>query len=130
MADKSVYNIDKDSFAPINTISSDMTDVLWTTLQCTEELTKEYIKTALEDIKLFDRKQHDYGSGNISKFGEFGVLVRSSDKLERLANLRKKQMELSQPANSFALNETMEDSWADLSVYGVIARMVRGGVWK
>jgi len=90
----------------------------------TEE--KKYTPTAifdmLEDIQLFDRKQHDYGSGNIAKFGEFGVLVRTNDKLERLINLNKRG---DSPAN-----ESVMDTWQDLSVYGAIARVVKQDQWK
>ena len=63
---------------------------IFTALECTEELTKEFIKQSLSNIKLFDKKQRDYGSGNIARFGEQGVLVRSSDKFERLVILLKK----------------------------------------
>ena len=60
---------------------------LFEDLKCTEEQTLDIIEQALEDITLFDKKQHDYGPQNISKFGMLGVLVRSSDKLERLIHL-------------------------------------------
>lgn len=49
---------------------------------------REFLRLALEGVTLMDRKQQDYGSKNISKFGTFGVLVRLSDKIERLKNLR------------------------------------------
>ena len=76
---------------------------------------------ALEDIVTFDRKQHDYGSRNIGDFGEAGVLVRANDKMARLKNLSGKA--------EAPTNESIEDSWKDLSVYGIIARLCRAGVW-
>ena len=88
-------------------------------LGLTEPLSREFIRVALEDIKTFDSKQHDYGSENIAAFGELGVLVRANDKMARLRNLAERAPE----------NESVADSWRDLSVYGVIARMVRAGVW-
>lgn len=91
-------------------------------LECTEPVTLEFIKIALADIKLFDKKQHDYGSENISAFGEQGVLVRANDKIARLRNLAK--------SGSDPANESIDDSWTDLSVYGIIARLVRKGVWR
>ena len=100
-------------------INSDHSEALFHDLGLTEEISKEFIKIALSDIRLFDRKQRDYGSRNISDFGEHGVLVRANDKIARLKNLQGK------PAS----NEAVEDSWADLSVYGVIARMCRAGTW-
>jgi len=93
-------------------------------LDCKEEQTLPIIANCLKDIKLFDKKQHDYGSSNIAKFGTMGVLVRSSDKIERLINLSNKGKDLE------AQNEAIEDSWQDLSVYGNIARVCLDGEWK
>jgi hypothetical protein len=90
-------------------------------LGCTEALTRAYIEIALSDIATFDRKQHDYGPDNIAAFGERGVVVRMNDKMARLRNLVW--------GGKLASNEAVEDSYADLSVYGVIARMCRAGVW-
>lgn len=66
-------------------------------------------------------KNEDYGPGNIAAFGELGVLVRASDKIERLKTLlvRKRQPNY----------EGIDDTWLDLANYGVIAQMVRRGWW-
>lgn len=56
-------------------------------LGCKNEAAIPFIEIALENCLLFDRKQSDYGPGNISKFGTFGCIVRMSDKLERLNSL-------------------------------------------
>lgn len=78
-------------------------------------------KTAAEVAALIVSKQHDYGHGNILAFGEYGVLVRCSDKLERLKNLLKRGIEPE--------NETVIDTWRDLVGYGLIALMLRNGVF-
>lgn len=70
---------------------------------------------------LFCQKQRDYGRGNIAKFGELGVLVRTSDKIERLRNLLHS---LRDPAN-----ESLADTWRDISIYGVIGGMCHKGDW-
>lgn len=94
----------------------------------TEEVTEEFIRTAIEDISVFDRKQHDYGPHNIGDFGEGGVLVRVNDKVSRLKRLI--PMPCSDPASTRTpRNESIEDSWRDLSVYAIIARLVRAGKW-
>jgi len=90
-------------------------------LECTEDHTFEIIDILLDDIKLFDQKQRDYGRLNISKFGQIGVLVRASDKIERLTNLIQ--------SDRVPSNESVEDSWQDLSIYGTIARVVNKGSW-
>ena len=98
-----------------------LVDTLFKELNCQEPQTRIIINLILDDIKLFDKKQHDYGPGNISKFGVHGVLVRTNDKLERLINLSKNDRNPE--------NESIEDTWQDLSVYGVIARAVLKEEW-
>jgi len=95
---------------------------LFEELKCTEEQTLEIISLVLEDIRLFDKKQHDYGSQNIAKFGTFGVLVRSSDKIERLIHLNHK-------GDDPYVDESVNETWQDLSVYGMIARVVNNSDW-
>lgn len=86
-----------------------------------EPITREYLRVALADAATFDSKQKDYGPANIAAFGEFGVLVRCNDKIARLINLLNREA---------PRNESVEDSWLDLSVYGVIARLCRAGLWE
>jgi hypothetical protein len=100
-------------------------DKIYEQLGCNEPQTKEIIDQFLSDIKLFDKKHGDYGPRNIDKFGIMGILVRSSDKIERLINLHEKSD--SSPLNT---DESVVDSWADLSVYGAIARAVEKGNWN
>lgn len=83
---------------------------------------REFLIIALENAVLMDRKQRDYGSKNISGYGMFGVVVRMSDKFERIKNLfnnkRKK-----------AVNESIRDSLKDISNYAIIALMIESGKW-
>ncbi len=71
--------------------------------------------------KIFKQKQHDYGPENIAIFGEIGVLVRLSDKLERLKNLLLSGKEPN--------NESVEDTYDDISIYGQIAKLCRKNKW-
>lgn len=79
-------------------------------------------KIAIEIADLIISKQHDYGHGNILAFGEFGVLVRVSDKLERLKNLHH--------LGDCPENETIEDTWRDLAGYALIALMLGRKVFE
>jgi len=99
-------------------------------LGCKEEQTKEIINHFLSDIQLFDKKHGDYGPHNISKFGILGVLIRSSDKIERLINLYGKSTlkETTIPTTQ-NIDESISDSWADLSIYGAIARIILNDKW-
>lgn len=61
------------------------------------------------------KKQHDYGHENINRFGTYGVIVRLSDKVERLDNLGK----IDTPHN-----ESKQDTLLDIVGYCVIALML------
>jgi len=88
------------------------------------EIERAYAKEVQRLFEVFKAKQKSYGRGNISKFGEKGVLIRSSDKLERLL-----RMVWGNVANPLQ-DESIEDTWGDLSVYGAIALLCRKGIWK
>ena len=83
------------------------------------DLSREFIHIVLSDIKTFDEKQHDYGPDNIASFGERGVLVRGQDKLSRIKNM------IWNTDTFIPINESIDDSWKDSSIYGVIARLCR-----
>lgn len=83
---------------------------------------EEALDTILAEMRaVMITKQTDYGPGNIAVFGEVGVLVRASDKLERLKHLIM--------GNRQPKNESIDDAWLDLANYGIIAQMVRRGWW-
>lgn len=79
------------------------------------------LKVALDNVKLLDSKQQDYGSRNISDFGAAGVLVRVNDKVQRLRNLQAK--------GAKAKHEAVQDSWLDLANYGIIGYLCETGLW-
>lgn len=78
-------------------------------------------KIAGELVNLLISKQHDYGPGNIMAFGEFGVLVRANDKIERLKNLLQ--------SGKAPQHEAIADTWQDLANYAIIALMLRQGTF-
>lgn len=85
------------------------------------EIGRDAFRIACECVRLLDRKHVDYGPGNISSFGEFGVMVRLSDKIERLKNLSR----MENPKN-----ESVEDTYQDIANYAIIALMLRRKLWK
>lgn len=84
---------------------------------------REFLCLALANVMLMDRKQQDYGSTNISGFGTFGVVVRMNDKMERLKSLYNKGKRRK------AVNESIKDTFRDVSNYATIALMVELGRW-
>ena len=90
--------------------------LLWTeiAIQAVEDLRLNNEWDSGEMATLLASKQHDYGHGNITAFGMKGVLVRLSDKVERLINLKAKK----------ARNESAVDTLRDIVGYCVIALML------
>tara|TARA_R110001606_G_scaffold382043_2_gene543590 strand:- start:1486 stop:1818 length:333 start_codon:yes stop_codon:yes gene_type:complete len=94
--------------------------------------TVEFKKIQKEQYELFCKKQMDYGPNNISlnrdlsmvknkQFCHQGLWFRMNDKIARLQNLIWKE----ESPN----NESMEDSWIDLSNYGIISLLVSREKW-
>ena len=97
------------------------------------ETAKEFKKIQEEQYETFCKKQMDYGPSNISMGTGVGssvnthlsltaLVVRINDKIQRLLNLivtNKRE----------AQNEPIEDAFKDLSVYGIIAQIVKNGKW-
>src|SRR6266516_361541 len=60
---------------------------LYETLGLETKAGKEALLVALDNVRLLDAKQRDYGPHNISAFGLFGCVVRLNDKVERLKHI-------------------------------------------
>lgn len=97
-------------------------DVLCRQLNIETSAGKIFLRNALENVCLMDGKQKDYGSKNISSFGMFGVVVRMNDKFERVKNLFNSKRKR-------AVNESIIDSFRDISNYAIIAKMLHDKEW-
>ena len=97
------------------------------------ETAKEFKRIQQEQYEVFCKKQMDYGPSNISmgtgvgkhlniKLATTALVVRINDKVQRLLNLVVTN-------NRDAQNEPVEDAFKDLSVYGIIAQIVKNGKW-
>jgi hypothetical protein len=93
----------------------------------------EFKKIQSEMYETFCKKQRNYGPGNISvgtslqtkedvKLSLTGLWFRINDKVQRLKQL----VVLGQPDE---VGESIQDTYEDLSVYGVIAQLVQRGKW-
>jgi len=97
------------------------------------EMTDEFKRLMFTQYELFCLKQSNYGPGNISvgtkletaedkKLSLTGLWFRVNDKVQRL-----KQLVVLSKEDS--VGESVEDTFQDLSVYGVIAQIVSNGKW-
>ena len=97
------------------------------------ETAKEFKRIQEEQYEVFCKKQMDYGPSNISmgtgvgeainkKLSTTALVIRINDKVQRLLNLVVSN-------DRDAQNEPVEDAFQDLSVYGIIAQIVRNGKW-
>jgi len=98
------------------------------------EMTTEFKKLQREQYELFCHKQHDYGPGNISvgsplitdedvKLSLTGLWFRMNDKIQRLKTL------LMSGKENAVQDEPMEDAYLDVSNYGIMATIVKRGLW-
>jgi hypothetical protein len=109
-------------------------DVIQTVEQIYPETCKEFRNIQNEHYLTFCKKQLDYGPGNISlgsaltsfdeqKASISAIVVRLNDKMNRLINLVLKK------GLKNTVNEPVYDSFLDMSVYCVIAEIVKRGKW-
>ena len=103
--------------------------------EATYPQTCEEFKTILDEMYItFCKKQRNYGPGNISvgtsletkedvKLSLTGLWFRINDKVQRLKQL----VVLGQPDE---VGESIQDTYEDLSVYGIIAQIVQRGKWS
>ena len=98
------------------------------------ELTKEYKKIMMEQYILFCKKHRNYGTGNVNvgtnletdndvKLALTGLWFRLNDKIQRLKQL----IVLGEPDT---VDESITDTFQDLSVYGIIAQIVKQKKFK
>ena len=86
-----------------------------------------------EEYELFSFKQADYGPGNIGMNGNLNLSllalgIRMNDKVQRILHILNKQRD-SRKNVWETNNEPLEDSFKDISVYGVIGQIVMDDKW-
>ena len=95
-------------------------------LELKTDMGREIVKAALECMKLFDDKQQDYGSANISMSGELGVACRLQDKASRIRHILIKQLKGDTKINY----ESLEDAYIDVANIGMIGMLLSRNLWK
>lgn len=110
------------TFARSPLTTDELVDLIFNDLRLKNPVSREFIQVAIQNIELFDRKQSDYGPRNISGFGTLGVIVRMNDKFERLKNLYGKKRRR-------PVNESIRDTFRDISNYANIALLFESGKW-
>ena len=99
-----------------------------------KELTDEYKKIMMEQYILFCKKHRNYGTGNVNvgtnletdndvKLTLTGLWFRINDKIQRLKQL----VVMGEPDT---VGESIQDTFQDLSVYGIIAQIVQQKKFK
>ena len=104
------------------------------------ECTNELLDNQEKAYKLWCQKQHDYGCSNIqlgldlnssssdrsqnNRLAQLGIVIRMNDKISRLINLYKKDME-----ESSAVKEPIEDTAIDMINYANMLMVLRANKW-
>ena len=98
------------------------------------ETCKEFKLILDEMYETFCKKQRNYGPSNISvgtpletkddiKLSLTGLWFRKNDKINRLKQL----VVIGQPDE---VGENIQDTYQDLSIYGIISQLVQRGKWS
>jgi len=99
-----------------------------------QKLTSEYKKIMMEQYILFCKKHRNYGTGNVNvgtsletdadvKLALTGLWFRLNDKIQRL-----RQLVVNGEPDT--VGESVQDTFQDLSVYGIIAQIVQQKKFK
>ena len=101
--------------------------------ECTDALMNNFDRA----YDLWTKKQNDYGDSNIrlgldlssssersqnSRLAQLGVVIRMTDKISRLINLYKKDLES-------AVDESIEDTALDIMNYANMLMVLKKGKW-
>ena len=101
--------------------------------QCTDALMNNFDRA----YDLWTKKQNDYGDSNIrlgldlssssersqnSRLAQLGVVIRMNDKISRLINLYKKDLES-------AVDESIEDTALDIMNYANMLMVLKSNKW-
>ena len=78
--------------------------------------TERFINIQREQLELFIKKNLDYGD-SYKDYGVVGVLVRMTDKINRLKKVSRTTIDLGVPS------ETLKDTLQDLSIYAILGLM-------
>ena len=107
-------------------------DFISTALGVRTERGVEMVRAAMECVQLFDTKQQDYGSNNISSSGELGIAVRLQDKVSRMRHILLKELtEQQRSAHAFKANhESLEDTYKDAANYALIGLLLQRKRWR
>jgi len=97
------------------------------------EMTREFKKIMRDQYETFCKKMLDYGTDNIAlgkdlsneddrRLSQMGIWFRMMDKINRL-----KQLVVTNNNNN--VGESIQDTYQDLSVYAILAQLVKKGKW-
>lgn len=88
-----------------------------------EEQFRANLKVVFADMtELLVSKRQSYGTTNLTRFGGIGIVIRASDKIDRLATMYRTGERAS------ADGDLMTDAWQDLIGYGALGLLHEQGL--
>jgi hypothetical protein len=93
-------------------------------VEVNQVLRKWLQEEANQIISLLERKNRDYGSGNLIRAGEIGIVVRLMDKIARLENFYFKENNLT------VTDESIDDTVRDIAGYCLMFFLLKKGLLK
>lgn len=103
-------------------------DQIYNELKCKHNITRDYIKTVIESIAKFEKKQDVYETENISSTGEIGLIARIGDSFYEI----KKYLQINDDKRSELqlTKEKIVKDFMDIAIFGLIGYMYMQDRWK
>lgn len=100
-----------------------LSEVIFQQLGLKEEMSKKFIKAALDSIKIFDENHTEKGLEPYTEYGPIGVMIEFDKKRNKLRDhyLPDCETQLS--------SEELEKLWQDSAVYSLMGLLVENGEW-
>ena len=106
----------------------EIAQLIFEKFKCKHDITKEYIRTVLDSITRFDKKQDIFTTENIADSGEIGLFTRIGDRQTEI----RKYLSVGQEARDELMltEEKITKDFLDIGVFGFIGYIYRKGKWK
>jgi hypothetical protein len=105
-----------------------LVEEIFEALECKHEITKEYIRTLVQSVNKFERKQEVFTTNNISDSGEIGLFTRIGDRLSEI----KKYLSVGQETRDELMlsEDKITKDFLDIGIFGFIGYIYRNKKWN
>ena len=97
-------------------------DLLMKQLNFKNDFSRKFIAKSLKAVQVFDENHTEKGLSNYSEFGAIAILIKMSEKLNKLKQIYKNEIKIDK-------SEELK-IWEDCSVYSLMGELIASDQWK